>query len=186
MTRSFDGTPVDLAWLDELCAEALWAPTAGNTAGVRFHIVDADHVDDYFNVATDAAWRHESRRYEGLRRAGAVVLITTRPGDYLKRYGEADKSSSGLSDRDAWPLPYWHTDAAMATMALLLLIEEGGWRAALWGNFRHDDDVRRWAKLDDEELFASVLVGRGDGNDSASGSLSRPVPSREARVSRVF
>jgi nitroreductase len=186
MARSFDGTPVDLAWLDELCAEALWAPTAGNTAGVRFHIVDANHVDDYFNVATDAAWRQESRRYEGLRRAGAVVLITTRPGDYLKRYGEPDKSSSGLSDREAWPLPYWHTDAAMATMALLLLIEEGGWQAALWGNFRHDDDVRRWAKLDDEELFASVLVGRGDGNDSASSSLSRSVPPRKARVRRVF
>jgi hypothetical protein len=74
----------------------------------------------------------------------------------------------------------------MATMALLLLIEEGGWQAALWGNFRHDDDVRRWAKLDDEELFASVLVGRGDGNDSASSSLSRSVPPRKARVRRVF
>jgi nitroreductase len=186
MTRSFDGTPVDLAWLEELCAEALWSPTAGNSAGVRFHIVDASHVGDYFDVATDARWRRESRRYEGLRRAGAVVLATARPQDYLQRYGEADKSSSGLSDRDAWPLPYWHTDAAMATMTLLLLLEESGWQAALWGNFRHDNDVRRWAKLDDEELFGSVLIGRGDGNDSASGSLSRSVPSREARVTRIF
>jgi hypothetical protein len=74
----------------------------------------------------------------------------------------------------------------MATMALLLLLEESGWQAALWGNFRHDDDVRRWAKLYDEEIFASVLIGRGDGNDEASSSLSRSVPSREARVTRVF
>jgi nitroreductase len=186
MTRSFDGTPVDPSWLEELCAEALWAPTAGNSAGVRFHIVDASHVDDYFEVATDATWRQESRRYEGLRRAGAIVLVTARPDDYLERYGEPDKSSSGLADRDSWPLPYWHTDAAMATMALLLLLEESNWQAALWGNFRHDDDVRRWAKFEDEELFASVLIGRGDGNDPASSSLSRPVPSREARVKRVF
>jgi nitroreductase len=183
MTRSFDGTPVDLAWLDDLCAEALWAPTAGNAAGVRFRTVDASHVDDYFNVATDAAWREESRRYEGLRRAGAVVLVTTRPDDYVERYAEPDKSSSGLAER---PLPYWHTDAAMATMALLLLLEESGWQAALWGNFRHDQAIRRWAGLGDEELFASVLVGRGDGHDPASSSLSRSVPTRRERVRRVF
>jgi nitroreductase len=186
MTRSFDGTPVDLSWLDELCAEALWAPTAGNAAGVRFRTIDAAHVDDYLHVATDEAWRHESRRYEGLRRAGAVVLVTTRPEDYATRYSEADKASSGLGDRDAWPLPYWHTDAAMATMALLLLLEESEWQATLWGNFRHDDAVRRWAHLDDEELFASVLVGRGDGHDPPSSSLLRTVPSRPARVRRVF
>jgi hypothetical protein len=114
------------------------------------------------------------------------VLVTTRPDDYVERYGEVDKSSSGLDTRDAWPLPYWHTDAAMATMALLLLLEESGWQAALWGNFRHDDAVRRWAHLEDEELFASVFVGRGDGNDSPSSSLSRSVPSRHSRVRRVF
>lgn len=186
MTRSFDGTPVDLAWLDELCAEALWAPTAGNAAGVRFRTVDAQHVGDYFNVATDATWREESRRYDGLSRAGAVVLVTTRPGDYVERYAEPDKSSSGLAEREAWPLPYWHTDAAMATMALLLLLEEGGLQATLWGNFRHDEAVRRWANLEEEELFASVLVGRADGNDPASSSLSRAVPSRRERVRRVF
>jgi nitroreductase len=186
MTRSFDGTPVDLVWLDQLCADALWAPTAGNAAGVRFRTVDTTHVDDYLEVATDETWRKESRRYEGLRRAGAVVLVTTRPDDYVERYGEVDKSSSGLDTRDAWPLPYWHTDAAMATMALLLLLEESGWQAALWGNFRHDDAVRRWAHLEDEELFASVFVGRGDGNDSPSSSLSRSVPSRHSRVRRVF
>jgi nitroreductase len=186
MTRSFDGTPVDLAWLEGICADALWAPTAGNAAGVRFHLVGADHVDEYFEVATDAIWRQESRRYKGLARAGAVVLVTARPDDYLERYGEPDKTSSGLTDRDAWPLPYWHTDAAMATMALLLLLEESGWQATLWGNFRHDNDVRRWATLGDEELFASVLIGRGDGNDVTSSSLTRRVPSREARVRRVF
>jgi nitroreductase len=186
MTRSFDGTPVDLDWLDQLCAEALWAPTAGNAAGVRFRTVDATHVDDYLDVATDETWRGQSRRYGGLRRAGAVVLVTTRPEDYVERYGEVDKSSSGLADRDAWPLPYWHTDAAMATMALLLLLEESGWQATLWGNFRHEDDVSRWAHLDDEELFASVFVGKGDGNDAPSSSLSRPVPSRQSRVRRVI
>jgi nitroreductase len=186
MSRSFDGTPVDLAWLEDRCTEALWAPTAGNAAGVRLHVIDAAHVKEFLHVATDAEWRETSRRYEGLSRAGAVVLVTSRPEDYLARYAESDKSSSGLSQRNAWPLPYWHTDAAMATMALLLLLEESGWQATIWGNFRHDAAVREWAGLSQDELFASVLIGRSDANDVRSGSLDRDVPARRERVRRVF
>src|SRR3984957_15636733 len=185
MIRSFDGTPAEPDWLEELCAISLWAPTAGNSAGVRLNVVPIEHVGAFFEVATDESWRERSRRYEGLRRAGAVVLVTTRPQDYVERYGEDDKASSGLSEFDAWPLPYWHADAAMATMALLLLLEEHDWQATLWGSFRHDDEVLAWANLADEELFASVLIGRGDGNDVASRSLQRSVPTRRDRVRRV-
>jgi len=185
MVRSFDGTPVDPTWLRELCTDALRAPTAGNSAGVRFHTVGADLLSEYINVATDEAWRTHARRAEGLQRAGAAVLVTSRRGEYVARYAEADKRNSGLDDESNWPIPYWHTDAAMATMALLLLIEEGGWQAALWGNFRHEADILRWARIEDEDLFATVLIGRADGNDVASSSLAREVPSRESRVREV-
>jgi nitroreductase len=185
MTRSFDGTPVNESWLDELCAQALWAPTAGNSAGVRLYTLGARYVAAYFECATDEVWRERARQSEGLQRAGGVVLVTSRAQDYLARYGEADKAQSGLSERSAWPLPYWHTDAAMATMALLLLIEEAGWQAALWGSFRNSDAVLRWAGIENEELFAAVLIGRGDGADVPSSSLRRAVPSRSDRVRRL-
>ena len=185
MVRSFDGTPVDQTWLADLCAQALWAPTAGNSAGVRFHTVGPDLTRDYFDVATDEVWRANARRAEGLQRAGAVVLVTSRRGEYVARYAEADKRDSGLDDESNWPIPYWHTDAAMASMALLLLIEESGWQAALWGNFRHEHEILRWAHIDDEDLFATVLIGKADGNDVSSSSLAREVPSRESRVRAV-
>ena len=185
MVRSFDATPVDQHWLDERCADALRAPTAGNSAGVRMYTLGRDLVGDFFDVATDEQWRATSRRAAGLARAGAAVLVTSRPTDYLERYAQSDKSGSGLAERSAWTVPYWHADAAMATMALLLLLEEGGWQAALWGNFRNDDDVLAWAGIDDEELFATVLVGRDDGLDVASTSLERDVPARSQRVRRV-
>jgi hypothetical protein len=73
----------------------------------------------------------------------------------------------------------------MATMALLLLLEERDWQAVIWGNFRHDDAVKRWAGIEDEELFATVLVGRADGRDVASSSLARDVPARRERVRRL-
>ena len=185
MVRSFDATPVDPRWLDDACATALWAPTAGNSAGVRMHTIGADLVTAYFERATDARWRRESPRAPGLSRAGAVVLVTSRPQDYLARYAEPDKASSGLAARSAWPVPYWHTDAAMATMALLLLLDEAGWSSTLWGNFRHDRAVLEWIGAPDESLFASVLIGRPDGQDHRSASLDRVVPTRDSRVRRL-
>ena len=149
------------------------------------HTIAPGLVSAYFDVATDEEWRENSRRSGGLRRAGAVVLVTSRPSDYVARYAEPDKSSSGLHEESAWPVPYWHADAAMATMALLLLLEESDWQATLWGNFRYADSVLEWAGIEDEELFAAVLIGKGDGKDVASASLSRRVPSRVSRVQRV-
>ena len=185
MVRSFDGSPVDQDWLDECCARALWSPSAGNSAGVRMYTVGPDDVRGFFDVATDESWRSTSRRSAGLQRAGAVVLVTCRPQDYLTRYAESDKSSSGLDTLEGWPVPYWHTDAAMTTMALLLLIEERGLQATMWGNFGRSVPVLNWARIDREELFATVLVGRGDGHDIRSTSLARDVPSRTSRVRRV-
>jgi len=186
MIRSFDGTPVDVTSLQDLCAQALRAPTAGNSAGVYFVVGGVDQVPAYLEVATDADWRARSRRVEGLARAGAVVLVASDPESYLSRYAAADKASSGLRERDAWTVPYWHTDAAMATMALLLLLEEAGWHATLWGNFRHDDAVKEWAGIPPTwELFGTVLLGRADGADHRSASLDRPTPTRAERVLRV-
>ena len=117
MVRSFDGSAVDEKWLDKVCENALWSPTAGNSAGVRIYTVSKEHVASYFEVATDKEWRESSKRSESLMRCGAVVIITSRPNDYIARYAEDDKAKSGLSEKDAWPIPYWHTDAAMAAMA---------------------------------------------------------------------
>lgn len=185
MVRSFDGTPADPAWLEGLCAHALRAPTAGNAAGVRLHVVGPARLPEYFEAATDAAWRATSRRFAGLSRAGGAVIVGARVADYLARYAEPDKAASGLAERDAWPVPYWYVDAAMAAMALLLLIEEAGWQSTLWGNFRHAERVMAWAGAPDEELVATVLVGRGDGHDEPSASRGRDVPPRARRVSRI-
>jgi nitroreductase len=185
MARSFDGTAVDQAWLEETCAHALKAPTAGNSAGVRFSILSAEYVAAYIAHATDQAWRTRSKRREGLLRAGAIVIVTTRVQDYLARYGEPDKVHSGLSDRSAWPVPYWHTDAAMATMALILLLEESDFQVTLWGNFRNADAVLSWAGIDDEELFGTLFIGRSDGLDAPSSSLKRSIPTRSQRVRRL-
>lgn len=185
MVRSFDGRPIDMDRLDGLCAEALRAPTAGNAAGVSMVTAGRDTVPGFFAAATDPAWRTSAQRAPGLQRAGAVVLVLAHPERYFDRYAEGDKAASGLSNPAEWPVPYWHTDAAMAAMALLLLINEAGWAATLWGSFRHSDAILQWAQAGSGELFASVLVGHGDGLDRRSASLDRPHPTRRDRVRRL-
>ncbi len=185
MVRSFDGRAVDQEELATLCAEALRAPSAGHSAGVRLNIIGPERLGEFFTVATDATWREHSTRFAGLARAGAGVLVSTRPQDYAARYREADKESAGLGETGAWPLPYWHADAAMATMALLLLIEEAGLGAVIWGAFRHVGAVLDWAGLSDEELFGTVLVGHPDGADRPTSSNARRVPPRAERVRRL-
>ena len=182
MTRSFRGDAVAVDLLRTLCEQALRAPTAGNSAGVRCTILPIAQVNEFFEIATDETWRATSPRYEGLARAGAVVVMTSRPQDYEARYRAHDKELSGLGKRDQWPLPYWHTDAAMATMNLLLLLEEQGLGAAFWGSFRYADALLSWAGISDEELFCSVLIGVPDGKDHRSASLDRETPTRAERV----
>jgi nitroreductase len=186
MVRSFDGSAIDEAPLVELCVESMRAPTAGNSAGVRMAVAGRELVPAFFEVATDEAWRNGAARASALARAGAVVVVWSEPTAYLERYAEGDKAAAQLSSLDRWPVPFWHTDAAMATMALLLLIEERGWQATIWGGFRADRAVLDFAEAPETAaLFASVLVGRSDGRDRRSASLDRVVPTRRDRVRRL-
>ena len=184
MVRSFDGTAPSHELLAHWAELALYAPTAGNSAGVRLVVIEGSAVPEYFAAATDAEWRESALRAPGLLRAGAVVAAFSCPDLYTSRYGESDKARSGLQQVDAWSVPYWHTDAAMAMMQLLLLIEHDDWSACFWGNFRNEDTVRELCGLDERwKLFGTVLVGRDDGHDRRSTSLSRDVAPRTQRIS---
>lgn len=187
MVRSFTGEPVDVDRLAAMCEDALRAPTAGNARGTQFVVVAPPRLGELFAVATDESWRTDASRAPGLLRAGAAVLAVTDPSAYLARYGLPDKDGSGLDVRDGWPIPYWHTDAAMATMALLLLVEEAGWGACLWGAFRHARAILDVARADeDDELFATVLVGVPDASDRPSRSLELVRRPRRDRVRRLL
>jgi len=184
MVRSFDGTPVDPAWLPIFAPRPCGLPTAGNSAGVRFHTIGPDLM------ASTSTWRPTSSGEPtrvGLRvcnACGAIALVTSRRGEYVARYAEADKRSSGLDDESNWPIPtgtrrrHGHDGVIapdrrerLAGRALGQLSSRGG-----------DSSL---ARIDDEDLFATVLIGRADGNDVPSASLAREIPSRESRVRAV-
>lgn len=184
MTRSFSTEPLPVGLVERLLADALRAPSAGNTQGPAWLVLEGpEETAVYWATATTAGWRDRSRRFAGLSRAPVIALSLTSPDLYVARYGQPDKAGSGLGPAGgaaAWPVPYWFGDAGFATMALLLGATAAGLGAAFLGTFRAEDELRIALGVPDGwRVFGAVLLGHGDGADHRSASLDRPpVPGR--------
>lgn len=189
MVRSFAARPLEPGAVERLIGATLRAPTAGNTRGTAWVVLEGAETRTYWGAVTSPEWRAASRRWPGLSRAPVVAVSLTSPQAYVARYGEADKSGSGLDAASggeaAWPVPYWWGDAAFAVMTLLLGATAEGLGACFLGNFRNERTLlgalgvpRGW------RVFGAVAVGHADGSDHASPSLRRHGPPPAARVHR--
>jgi nitroreductase len=188
MVRSFSSEPVAEDTVDRIVRAALRSPTAGNTRGTAWLVLEGPaQTATYFDATTDAQWRADHPEWiDGLRRAPVVLLAYTSPQAYVARYGEADKEASGLgAGSDAWPIPYWYGDAAFGVMAALLAAVDAGLGSCVLGTFRGEDELA--ARLDVPEgwrLFCAVVLGHPDGGDHRRASLDRPAPADDARLHR--
>ncbi len=189
MVRSFRSEPVPDDLLDRLLADALRAPTAGNTRGIAWVVLRGpDETSRYWDAATTQAWRSSARRWPGISRAPVIALAVACPSAYLARYAEPDKaraaSDLGLAGAEAaWPVPYWHGDAAFSVMTLLLGATSVGLGACFLGNFRSETAVL--ASLGVPEgwrLFGAVALGYPAGDDPRSKSLDRRPPGDGTRL----
>jgi nitroreductase len=119
-------------------------------------------------------------------RAPVVLLSYTSPAAYLARYSEADKAGSGLgSSEAAWPVPYWHGDAAFGVMAVLLGAVDAGLGACVLGTFRGESALASALGVPGAwRLFAAVALGRPDADAYRPRSLDRPVPATGERIHR--
>jgi nitroreductase len=187
MVRSFATRPVDRAIVDRILLDALRSPTAGNTAGTAWVVLDGpEETSAYFEATTDPEWRRSSRRWEGLRRAPVVLLAYFSADMYVARYGEADKAASGLGEgAAAWPVPYWVGDAAFGVMAVLLGAVDAGLGASILGSFRGEAPLAaRLGVPEGWQLFCAVALGWADGEDIRSPSLDRSPPPPASRIHR--
>ena len=203
MVRSFDGRPVATGVVDRLVTDALRAPTAGNTRGTAWIVLDGPQTATYWEHTTTPGWRAASRRWPGLSRAPVAALALASPGAYVARYAEHDKSPDPaahvpaapgvLSEGGpalgagpgAWPVPYWFGDAAFSAMALLVGATSEGLGTCFLGNFRGEAPLLAAVGVPEGwRLFGTVLLGHPDGRDHPSPSLARRGPSAAERVHR--
>jgi nitroreductase len=188
MCRSFSHRPVPPAVLDRILRAALRSPTAGNTAGTAWVVLEGpERTSPFWAATTDEAWRSANPAWaSGLMRAPVVLLSYTSPVSYLARYEEPDKARSGLgAAHSAWPVPYWYGDAAFGVLAVLLGAVDAGLGACLLGNFRGEEQVASTLGVPGGwRLFGAVALGHPDGLDHRSASLDRPVPEPGRRIHR--
>ena len=187
MVRSFSPDPVGPEVLDRILLDALRSPTAGNARGTSWVVLEgAEETSLYFDATVDPEWRRSSARWEGLRRAPVILLAYASADVYVARYGEPDKTGSGLGGgAEHWPVPYWTGDAAFGVMTVLLGAVDAGLGACILGSFRGELELAARLGVPDQwRLFCAVALGRPDGNDHRSPSLDRPGPTVEERIHR--
>ncbi len=185
MTRNFSGRPPGPGIVDRMLEDALRAPSAGNTQGREFLVLEGpDLTSRYWSATTDEAWRERSARFSGLSKAPVIVLPFADPGAYVARYREHDKAFPGAGDVE-WVIPYWLVDAAFATMTLLLGAADRGVGAAFLGNFRGEENLRAEFGVPERlRWLGAVLLGEAAEPDPPSRSAARPRRTLEDSVHR--
>jgi nitroreductase len=184
MVRSFSTDPVDRTDLDSILVAALRAPTAGNTGGTAWVVLNGpEETARYWDATADAKWREHYSRFEGLYRAPVILLAYSSAQAYVERYAEPDKAAAGLGqDAADWPVPYWTGDAAFAVMTVLLAVIEAGLGATIAGTYREGEVAAAFGVPDEWRLFCAVVLGHPDGNDHRSPSLDRPQKATTERI----
>jgi nitroreductase len=131
MVRRYTDEPVDPAVVERALGRAVRAPSAGFTQGWAFLVLDRPADVVAFWTAATPPGRGTDAWSSGMRRAPVVVVPWSSRQAYLDRYAEPDKGWS--DDGTAWPVPYWHVDAGMAAMLMLLSVVDDGLGACFFG-----------------------------------------------------
>jgi nitroreductase len=132
MIRDYAATPVDRAVVDRALANAVRAPSAGFSQGWAFLVLDEpDDVARFWDVTTTPGELPDSW-LRGMQTAPVVIIPCSSKAAYLHRYAEEDK---GWTDEDEarWPVPFWHMDAAMASLLILLTAVDEGLGSCFFG-----------------------------------------------------
>ena len=186
MVRRYSPEPVDPAAVDRLLDAAQRAPSAGFSQGWGFLLLDSPADVARFWAATTPPERaaEPDAWLRGMRTAPVVVVPFSSADAYLDRYAEPDK---GWTDRDEsrWPVPYWHVDAGMAALLVLLTAVDEGLGACFFGIPASGVGPLREA-FGVPAAFApvgAITVGHPAGQERAEGDRPPGSPARRPRRS---
>jgi nitroreductase len=134
MVRNYSEEPVDPAVVERALRNATHAPSAGFSQGWGFLLLDTpDDVRRWWQVTTDPASLADPDDWlAGMMRAPVVIVPCSSKAAYLRRYAERDKGWADESETH-WPVPFWHMDAAMASLLVLQTAVDAGLGACFFG-----------------------------------------------------
>jgi nitroreductase len=175
MVRRFLDRPVPDEALHRILATALQGPSAGFAQGTDLLVLQGVDVARYWEVTLPPA-RRAAFPWPGLLMAPVIVVPVADPAAYVARYREPDKAVGGLGESaDAWPVPYWLLDTAMAAMLALLATVDEDLGALFFGLFEHEDAVKEaFGVPGDRRPIGAIAIGYPDPDDRPSRSAARP------------
>jgi nitroreductase len=140
MVRAFQDRPLPEGTIERLLDLATHAPSAGFTQGWSFVVLEGPAQTERYWSVTLPPSRRAGFAHPGLLAAPALIIPLADPQAYVDRYREDDKAATGLGrGPDAWPVPYWLVDTAMATMLVLLGAVDEELGALFFGIFDHEE-----------------------------------------------
>ena len=179
MTRDFKPDALPAGLLDDLLDSARRVPSAGNSQGYEFLVLDTPAaVSRYWDVTLPEPARGKFG-FPGLLRAPVLVVVYADPHAYLERYSEADKAATGLGvGTAAWSTPYWLVDASFAALALQLAAIDAGLGVLFFGLFRRAPAVAgAFGVPEHMEAVGTVAIGHraGEAEGRSRGRARRPL-----------
>jgi nitroreductase len=172
MVRRFTDEPVPREVVERIVEAAQHAPSAGFSQGVSFVVVtDAALRCQVAELADEA--EYVSGGFDPfVSQAPVQIIICTSEKVYKDRYREPDKKPDPDAEEMEWPVPYWHTDAGMALVLILLAAVDNGLAGAFVGVWKQRE-LQELLGIPEHFLPIGVtMIGHGAA-DKKSGSLKR-------------
>ncbi|MDQ6934763.1 MAG: nitroreductase family protein [Actinomycetota bacterium] len=185
MVRDYAQRPVAHEIIERALDNACRAPSAGFSQGWAFVLLDTPTaVERYWQASVPADELAVPDDWlAGMMRAPVVVVPCSSKQAYLSRYAEPDK---GWTDEDEarWPVPFWHMDAAMASLLILLTAVDAGLGACFFGiPPASEAAVRAELGIPDEfDPVGAITMGH---RASTAGSSGSPATRRRKSTSEV-
>lgn len=131
MVRNYTDQPVAPEFVELALHNATRAPSAGFSQGWGFLVLDtrAD-IERFWSVTADLDAPDDW--LTGMRSAPVLIIPCSSKAGYLARYAEPDKGGTG-ADEERWSVPFWHMDAAMASLLILQTVVDHGLGACFFG-----------------------------------------------------
>jgi nitroreductase len=173
MVRHFTDEPVSWETVERIVSVAQRAPSAGFSQGVSFVAVTDPAVR---KSIAELCGEDEGYVQSGfdpfISQAPVQIVVATSERVYKDRYREPDKRPDPTKPEMEWPVPYWHTDAGMALLLILLAAVNEGLAGAFVGTW-HQREIQELLGMPRDFVPVGVaMIGHG-APDRKSPSLRR-------------
>ena len=175
MIRSYTDQPIPEEKIQKIIDNFFKGPSAGFSQGILLLVLkEQKDIERYFNCLGTKEARNQGimSKWSKMENAKVILIPIAHKDTYLERYAQPDKGWTDKSELH-WPVPFWLTDTAMASMIALLTVVDLG-LGALFVGLSEEPAIRKEFNIPDEfKPIGAIIIGNPDSSDPPSPSLKR-------------